>query len=72
VVKVHKKTIDLEKDFLGKPKILKRIPFNNGGCIIVKQGKIITDDRAWFERRIADSAELGIGADGQYFWPSEL
>jgi hypothetical protein len=71
VVKVHKKTIDLEKDFLGKPKILKRIPFGNGGCIIVKDGKIITDDRAWFERRIADSAQLGIGADGKYLPPGE-
>ena len=69
VVKVHRKTIDLEKDFLGKPKILKKVPFGNGGCIIVKHGKIITDDRAWFERRIAGSAELGIGADGRYLPP---
>ena len=71
VTKIHKKTIDLEKDFLGKPRVSKKVPFGNGGCIIVKDGKIITDDRAWFERRIAGSAELGIGADGKYLPPSE-
>ena len=71
VVKIHKKTIDLEKDFLGKPKIIKKVPFNNGGCIIVKAEKILTDDRAWFERRVSDSAQLGIGADGKYLPPGE-